>query len=132
MVAVTPIDNSTAVLTVGRRIRAYRSKAGLTLDARAAAPGTSPSQLSLIENGRREPRLTLLNALAATLGIDVADLLAADPPSRRDALEIAIDAAKRGTLYSALKLPAVRSSKKLPREVLEALVGLHAELARRS
>jgi transcriptional regulator with XRE-family HTH domain len=106
------------VLTVGRRIRAYRLKAGLTLDA--AATGTSPSQLSLIENGRREPRLTLLNAIAASLGVEVADLLAADPPSRRDALEIALDAAQRSALYSALKLPAVRSSKKLPREALEA------------
>jgi predicted transcriptional regulator/DNA-binding XRE family transcriptional regulator len=125
-------DAGTAVLTVGRRIRAYRSKAGLTLDALAAAVGTSPSQLSLIENGRREPRLTLLNALAASLGVEVADLLAADAPSRRDALEIALDAAQRSPLYSALKLPAVRSSKKLPREALEALVGLHAELARRS
>ncbi|MDQ1485748.1 MAG: family transcriptional regulator, fatty acid utilization regulator, partial [Actinomycetota bacterium] len=93
-----PVDTGTAVLTVGRRIRAYRSKAGLTLDTLAAAAGTSPSQLSLIENGRREPRLTLLNALAVSLGVEVADLLVADPPSRRDALEIALDAAQRSPL----------------------------------
>jgi transcriptional regulator with XRE-family HTH domain/predicted transcriptional regulator len=125
-------DAGTTVLTVGRRIRSYRARAGLTLDTLAAAVGASASQLSLIENGHREPRLTLLNAIAAGLGVEVADLLATDPPSRRDALEIALEAAQRSRLYGALQLPAVRASKKLPREALEALVGLHAELARRS
>jgi XRE family transcriptional regulator, fatty acid utilization regulator len=123
---------ATTVLTIGRRIRAYRIKSGLTLDGLAAAAGTSASQLSLIENGHREPRLTVLTAIATSLGVQVADLLAADPPSRRDALEIALDAAQRSPLYSALKLPAVRVSTKLPAQVLEALVGLHEELARRS
>jgi transcriptional regulator with XRE-family HTH domain/predicted transcriptional regulator len=125
-------DAGTTLLTVGRRIRAYRIKAGLTLDDLAAGVGTSASQLSLIENGHREPRLTLLTSLAETLGVDVGDLLAADPPSRRDALEISLEAAQRSPLYSALGLPAVRVGKKVPGEVLEALVGLHAELARRS
>jgi predicted transcriptional regulator/DNA-binding XRE family transcriptional regulator len=126
------IDPGTAMLTVGRRIRAYRSKAGLTLDALAATIGTSPSQLSLIENGRREPRLTVLNAIAVGLGVEVGDLLSVDPPSQRDALEIALEAAQRSSLYRALKLPSVRASRKLPREALEAIVGLHNELARRS
>lgn len=120
------------VLTVGRRIRHFRTAAGLTLEQVADQVGVAASQLSLIENGHREPRLTLLRSLAESLGTTVAELLDEAPPSRRDALEIELDVAQRGSLYRALALPAVRPGRKLPTEVLEALVGLHAELARRS
>jgi XRE family transcriptional regulator, fatty acid utilization regulator len=126
------LDPGTTVLTIGRRIRHFRTAAGLTLDALAEAVGTAASQLSLIENGHREPRLSLLQALATALRVDVGDLLEAAPPSRRDALEITLEAAQRGPLYAALKLPSVRTARNLPVEALEALVGLHAELARRS
>ena len=125
-------DAATTVLTIGRRIRHFRSAVGLTLDALAEEVGTAPSQLSLIENGHREPRLSLLQSIATALGVTVSALLDAEPPSRRDALEIALDAAQRGPLYRTLKLPTVRAGKKLPVEALEALVGLHSELARRS
>ena len=46
--------------TVGMRIRHFRTRAGLTLDQLAAAAGCSASQLSLVETGKREPRLSLL------------------------------------------------------------------------
>ncbi len=121
-----------AVLTVGRRIRHFRTSAGLTLDDLAARVEVAASQLSLIENGHREPRLGLLHTLADALGVAVSDLLDETPPSRRDALEIELEAAQRGPLYRALSLPTVRPGRKLPMEALEALVGLHAELARRS
>ncbi|WP_156740339.1 XRE family transcriptional regulator [Occultella aeris] len=126
------IDPGTTVLTIGRRIRHFRAAAGMTLDDLAGQVGTAPSQLSLIENGHREPRLTLLQAIASALGVELAALLAAEPPSRRDGLEIALDTAQRGPLYATLGLPRVRAGKRLPTEALEALVGLHAELARRS
>lgn len=120
------------LLTLGRRIRHFRTEHGLTLDRLAAATGTTASQLSLVENGHREPRLSLLTAIAATLGVRVEDLLSGEPPSRRAALEIALDQAQRSPLYAGLGLPAVRPGKSLPTEALEALVGLHAELTRRA
>ena len=48
------------VIALGRRVRHLRKQAGLTLDDLSAAVGTAPSQLSLIENGKREPKLGLL------------------------------------------------------------------------
>ncbi len=41
---------------------------GMTLEELAAAVDRAPSQLSMIENGRREPKLTLLQAIARALG----------------------------------------------------------------
>ena len=52
------------VISLGRRVRHLRKAAGLTLDDLSAAVGTAPSQLSLIENGKREPKLGLLQQLA--------------------------------------------------------------------
>ena len=58
--------------------------AGLTLAALGERTGLRPSQLSLLENGRREPRLSTLAAVARALGVEVADLLStAPPPTRR-------------------------------------------------
>lgn len=119
------------LLTLGRRIRHFRTSRGLTLDQLAQQTGAAPSQLSLVENGHREPRLSLLQEIAAALHVEVAELLAPEPPSRRAALEIALDRAQRSHLYSGLGLPSVRPSRGMPVEALEALVGLHAELARR-
>ncbi|PJI95057.1 helix-turn-helix domain-containing protein [Luteimicrobium subarcticum] len=122
---------ATDPLLLGRRIRHARTSRGLTLDALGDAVGAAPSQLSQIENGRREPRLSLLQGIAEALGVGVASLLADEAPSRRDALEIELDRAQRRPAYAALGLPSVKVSTKLPGPVLESLVGLHGELARR-
>src|SRR5690606_24984131 len=114
---------ATSALAVGRQIRHHRTAAGLTLDALGEQVGSAASQLSLIENGKREPRLGLLQAIADALGVELAALLTPEPPSRRDALEIALADAQCGQLYRELGLPEVRSSKKIPMEALEALVG---------
>ncbi|HTY70856.1 MAG TPA: helix-turn-helix domain-containing protein [Actinomycetes bacterium] len=120
------------LITLGRRVRHLRRARGLTLEQLAAEVQSSPSQLSLLENGRREPRLSLLQNLAAALGVSPAELLGPEPPSRRAALEIALERAQRGPAYAALGLPAVRPGARLPTDALEALVGLHAELARQA
>lgn len=120
------------LLTLGRRIRHYRTDRGMTLDRLGSLTGTTASQLSLVENGHREPRLSLLGAVASALDVGVADLLSVEPPSRRAALEIALEQAQRSGVYASLGLPTVRPSKALPTEALEALVGLHTELARRA
>ncbi|KGM11233.1 helix-turn-helix transcriptional regulator [Cellulomonas carbonis] len=126
-----PVPATGGLLTLGRRIRHLRTQRGLTLDQLGSAVGTTASQLSLVENGRREPRLTLLQRVAEALGTTTTDLLAEEPPSRRAALEIELERAQASALYAGLHLPAVRPGRTLPTEALEALVGLHRELARR-
>lgn len=103
----------------------------MTLDELGTAVGTVASQLSLIENGKREPKLSMLQRLAVALDVTIDDLLGSEPPSRRAALEIELERAQRGPLYEALGLPKVRISSRLPMEVLESLVGLQGELERR-
>jgi transcriptional regulator with XRE-family HTH domain len=51
----------------------------MTLDELAAAVERAPSQLSMIETGKREPKLTLLRAIAKALGATVDQLLEAEP-----------------------------------------------------
>ena len=59
--------------------------------------------LSLIENGRREPKLSLVEQLAAALGVPVAELLKKQPPSRRAQLEIALEQAQRDPSYAGAR-----------------------------
>ena len=129
----TPVDaGDIDVATLGHRIRHFRTRRGMTLDDLGAAAGVAASQLSLIENGKREPRISLLSSLAAALGVQPADLLSAEPPDERAALEIELARAQRGPLYASLGLPAVKPTKGTPTETLRALVGLHRELSRRA
>jgi transcriptional regulator with XRE-family HTH domain len=127
------MDSPTAdAATLGHRIRHFRTRAGLTLDDLGAAARVAPSQLSLIENGKREPRISLLTTLAGALGVQLSDLLSAEPPDARAALEIELARAQRGSLYASLGLPPIKPTKGTPTETLEAVVGLHRELARRA
>ncbi|GAB3518976.1 helix-turn-helix domain-containing protein [Arthrobacter monumenti] len=130
----TPDHNGDAgidVISLGRRVRHLRKAAGMTLDDLGEAVAAAPSQLSLIENGKREPKLGMIKALAAAFGVGIDELLGAEPPSRRAALEIELERAQRGPLYQALGLPTVRISSRLPMDVLESMVGLQNELERR-
>lgn len=120
------------LVTLGQRMRHYRTAAGLTLDQLGAEVGIAGSQLSLMENGRREPRLSLLSAIAARLGIQLTDLLDESAPTERAALEIELERAQQSPLYAQLGLPAIRVGKSMPDDTLRAIVGLHRELARRS
>lgn len=118
--------------TLGQRMRHFRTSAGLTLDQLGAAVGVAPSQLSLMENGKREPRLSLLGSVADRLGIPVAQLLEPTAPTERAGLEIELERAQSSPVYAELGLPVIRASKGMPDDTLRALVGLHHELARRS
>lgn len=120
------------LLVLGKRIRHFRSAAGFTLEQLGDAVGVVPSQLSLVENGRREPKLSLLTALATALGVTIGDLLSKEAPDRRSELEIELDRLQKSALYSQLGLPQVRNTKTLPTEALEAIVGLHREMERRA
>ncbi|MDQ1598305.1 MAG: family transcriptional regulator, fatty acid utilization regulator [Microbacteriaceae bacterium] len=122
----------TDLATLGQRIRHFRNEVGLTLDQLGATVGIAGSQLSLIENGKREPRLSLLQAIAATVGVPMSDLLDEAPPTERAALEIELDRLQKSAMYQALGLPAIRPSRAMPEDTLQSLVGLHRELARRA
>jgi transcriptional regulator with XRE-family HTH domain/predicted transcriptional regulator len=126
------MTSETDLITLGRRIRHFRKAQNLTLDQLGSSVGVVGSQLSMVENGRREPKLSLLQAIAATLGVSVADLLSDEAPDHRTSLEIELTRAQAAPLYAALGLPVVPASRSLPQETLESLVGLHRELTRRA
>jgi XRE family transcriptional regulator, fatty acid utilization regulator len=113
---------------VGRCIRHARQSQGRTLGDVASAASISASALSLIENGKREAKLSVLSSLAAALGIGLDDVLSVTPPSRRASLEIELEKAQRADSFQALHIRAVRTGPRLPTEALESLVGLHRAL----
>ncbi len=117
--------------TLGRRIRFHRQRAGLTLDALGAKVDLSGSQLSIIENGKREPRIGLVQSIADALGVSVATLLEAGAPDERSAKELELEELQQSALATRLGLPATRIGKTMSDETLDALLGLHREIVRR-
>ncbi|MET0783744.1 MAG: helix-turn-helix transcriptional regulator, partial [Leifsonia flava] len=118
--------------TLGHRIRHFRTDRGLTLDDLGQRADLAGSQLSLIENGKREPKLSVLQTIASALDVDLTDLLSPEPPNPRAALEIELRNAQRSPLYTELGLPAVKPTKGMSDDALAALVGLHRELQRKA
>src|SRR3954471_6358829 len=112
----------------GQRLRHLRRARKLTLSDLGERVGRAPSQLSLLENGRREPKLSLLQALAVALDVPVEELLRKQPPSRRAQLEIAVEEAQRDPLYASLGLPHLKVGTRVPNDVLEHLLTLYQEL----
>ncbi|WP_168915487.1 helix-turn-helix domain-containing protein [Microcella flavibacter] len=119
------------LMILGQRIRHFRTEAELTLDQLGERVGVAGSQLSLMENGKREPRIGLLTGIAEALGVPLSALLDESPPSERAALEVELERAQRSTLYGSLGLPVVRPGRSMSDEVLASLVGLHRELVAR-
>ncbi|HET9895869.1 MAG TPA: helix-turn-helix domain-containing protein [Streptosporangiaceae bacterium] len=112
----------------GQRLRHVRRSRGMTLSDLGERVGRAPSVLSLLENGRREPKLSLIEALASALGVPVDELMRHEPPSRRAQLEISLDEAQRDPVYRALGLPYLRPGPRVPSEVIEHLLALFDEL----
>ncbi|MFC4242110.1 helix-turn-helix domain-containing protein [Gryllotalpicola reticulitermitis] len=117
-------------LIIGRRIRQLRAERGLTLETLAAAIDRAPSQLSVIENGRRELKLSEVQKLADALGVDLDTLLDAEPPAGRAALEIALERAQRGPLFASLGLAPLPLRKTLSDDAIATILALHGELER--
>lgn len=117
-------------LVIGRRIRHLRQARGLTLEELGHRIGRAASQISVLENGHREPRLSVLQQIAEALGAPVSALLDAEPPSRRAALEVELERAQRGPLFAGLGLPQVKVGRSLPTDALETIVRLQAEVQR--
>jgi len=116
------------LVTFGQRLRHLRRARGLTLGDLSAVVGKAPSVLSLLENGRREPKLSLIEQLATALGVPVSDLLSRQAPSRRAQLEIAVTEAQQDPSYRRLGLPPLKIGARVPTDVLEHLAAVAAEL----
>jgi XRE family transcriptional regulator, fatty acid utilization regulator len=112
----------------GQRLRHIRRSRGLTLTELGDRVGRAASVLSLLENGRREPKLSLIEALAAALGVTADELMRREAPSRRAQLEIALDEAQRDPIYAALGLPYLRPGPRVPSEVIDHVLALFSEL----
>ncbi len=64
-------------LRIGKRVRLFREKRGWRLGDLARRTGIQPPNLSRLESGEHVPSLQTLERLAGTLGVRVADLVAA-------------------------------------------------------
>ena len=118
--------------TLGQRIRHFRNQRSWTLERLSKATGVAVSQLSLVENGKREPRISLLRSISEALEVPLGELASNEPPSKRAALELSLQRLQETSVYGALGLPKVRPTKAIPTTMLESLVGLHEELVRRN
>ncbi len=119
-------------LVLGRRVRHHRKERGMTLDGLGEAVGKPAPYLSLLENGKKEPRINLVLEIAAALDVDITELLDPTPPNRRDSLEISLLRSQESALFDSLDLPAIKPSARLDNETLIHLVGLHEALRERS
>ena len=112
-------------LILGQRVRHERRRRGLTLAELGDLVGRPAPYLSQLENGRIEPRLSLLGELAAALGCSVGGLLEPEPPSRRADLEVRLARMQQTEAYRELQLPELKATARLPDAALEHLVTLH-------
>jgi transcriptional regulator with XRE-family HTH domain len=64
----------------GERLRARRRSAGLSQEDLASASGLHRTEISLLERGARDPRLTTISRLAHALGTDSSALVAGIGP----------------------------------------------------
>jgi len=71
---------------VGHRFRQARIARGLNLHQLARLTGISAPALSLIETGKRDPRLTTLSRIAAALRLPLAKLLE-NPPGEASIMQ---------------------------------------------
>ncbi|UWF77155.1 MULTISPECIES: XRE family transcriptional regulator [Microbacterium] len=129
MTTIDDVDEADA-LTIGRRIRRLRTARGMTLEELAAAVGRAPSQMSMFETGKREPKLSMLQAIARALGATIDALLEGEPLDERSAMEIALERAMKGQTFQALGISPFRIGKQIPSEALAAMLALHGEIER--
>ena len=117
------------LVTFGQRLRHLRRMRGLTLTELGERIDRAPSVLSLIENGRREPKLSLIEQLATALSVPMTELLSRQPPSRRAQLEIAAGRRAAGPAPTGgSACPQLKIGARVPTDVLEHLVAVAAEL----
>ena len=115
-------------LVLGARIRHARRRVGATLADVSDRVGRPAPYLSQLENGKVEPKLSLLGDLATALDTTTADLLEPVPPDRRAELEIGVARAQEDPRYVELGLPHLKPSAKIGDDVLEHILALWRRL----
>ncbi len=95
---------------VGEEIKRLREDRGWTQPRLAVEAGIAVSAVSQIENGRRSPNVSTLEKLAATFGVEVADLFpkAEAPLPFEDANEEALEERRIQTFLDASPSEAER------------------------
>jgi transcriptional regulator with XRE-family HTH domain len=73
----------------GREIRRRREARSLTLEGLAVRSGMTANFIGTLENGRRDPSLTTIFALAEGLGVEVGELFGMRPEFSPGATEAA-------------------------------------------
>ncbi len=119
-------------LVFGHRLRHFRRQRCLTLEQLGEIVGKPAPYLSMVETGKREPKLSLIGELADALGVTAMDLLSHEAPSHRAHLEVSLARAQEEQLYSDLGLPHLKPTTKTPDLALEHIVGLYEALRRRT
>jgi transcriptional regulator with XRE-family HTH domain len=73
---------------IGHNIRRLRDEKGWNQTELGFRAGTSPSIISLIENGKRNPSTTTLAKIAGALGVEVVDLFPKAQPRLLEAFAV--------------------------------------------
>jgi transcriptional regulator with XRE-family HTH domain len=76
-------------LRFGREVRRRRKALGITLEQLAERSGLTPNYIGTVENGRRDPSLSTINALARGLGVPTGELIGGVGEMSSEALEAA-------------------------------------------
>jgi transcriptional regulator with XRE-family HTH domain len=79
----TAVEMDHTLVTIGARIRQFRTKKGLTLQALGRITGLSPSMLSLVERGKTSPSIGSLIVVCSALEVHMSDLVAVEDGSSR-------------------------------------------------
>ncbi|MEX3007490.1 helix-turn-helix domain-containing protein [Hoeflea sp. TYP-13] len=102
-------DEKTLELSIGREVKAFRKKLGLTVADLSDATGISIGMLSKIENGMTSPSLTTLQTLSAALGVQISSFFREYEETRSavhvkagEGLEIERRGSRAGHQYSLL------------------------------
>lgn len=112
------------LLVLGHQVRHARRRKGATLAEVSSMVGRPAPYLSQLENGKVEPKLSLVGELAEVLDTTTAALLAPTPPDRRSELEIRLARAQADPRFVALGLPHLKPTAKVGDDVLENVLGL--------
>ena len=98
--AVRDTPENVLEVAIGREVRAFRKKLGLTVADLASATNISLGMLSKIENGNTSPSLTTLQALSRALGVPLTAFLRRFEEERNAVFVKAgegVDVERRGT-----------------------------------
>jgi len=75
--------NTRAEVLVGRKLREWRNRKGLSLRALADRSGLNVNTLSLIENGKSSPSVSTLQQLALALEVPITTFFESEPVEKR-------------------------------------------------